>query len=235
MMLKKLTAFLILQNGMGSGALHAQQLAPEMSAYDENEPSEQLGSPSKTNTKVSNPQDKPLQLIILKKKISEPIKEPVKALRKRRTQFRLGLGLAVVDESDDRFRPAVQLHFAWRRWSTKIHYLDRRSKLFRDQTYLLSATYHFLFGSVPFTNTKLFGGIGAGASYVRQQAYLDVRTEEESNYNLAAVFNLEFRRKWHQAVFSAGWESHIYPVKSATLFLVVTRRQALYLKADYRL
>lgn len=166
--------------------------------------------------------------------LEEPQKKPP-STKKKRSQYRLGLGLAVVDETDDRFRPALQLHFAWKRWAARLHYLDRQAKAFEDQTYMLSGTYNFMFGSIPFLKTKIYGGAGLGITYVRQKGLLDQLSDEDKSYGFAGVVNLEARKKWRQLVFSAGWESHIYLVNTSSIYLVFARRQALYLQVDYRI
>jgi len=148
---------------------------------------------------------------------------------KRAKKIRLSLGVAATDESDDRFRTGIMAEGGYKRWMARLQHLSRSGDAYEEQTVLSTFGYQFGFGRIPFTKLILEGTVGLGISYQSQEIKVEeLKTEEgykNSSWNAGASLGLQFVAPFDRLYLSAGWESRLYPVGEASLFLVVARKK----------
>jgi hypothetical protein len=144
--------------------------------------------------------------------------------------MRLSLGLAAMDESDDRFRAGVLAEAAYKRWMTRVQHMARSGDAYKDQITLTTFGYQFGFGKIPFTKVILEGTVGLGLSFQSQEVLVPGAEEKDKATNVGASFGLQFVAPFRRFFASAGWESRLYPTGPATVLLVVARRQSFYIQ-----
>ncbi len=145
-------------------------------------------------------------------------------------KVRLSLGIATMDESDDRFRTGVLAEGSYKRWIARVQHSARSGDAYKDRTVLSTIGYQFGFGRIPFTKLILEGVVGLGVSYESQEILVAAAAEKDINWNAATSLGLQFVAPFRKFYASAGWESRLYPVGPATFFMVFARRQSFYVQ-----
>lgn len=139
----------------------------------------------------------------------------------------LALGLAGIDEGDDRYRPAAAFqlgigdHFVGRLYS-----YGRKLGPYTERTFVSGLNYRFLaFGK----NT--WGTVG-GSTLLEETRYepkeeSELKGRSKRQYNVGTTFGLSYRVPIRKFYLAFNWDAHLYLAGSAGIFLSTGRKHML--------
>ena len=144
------------------------------------------------------------------------------------------IGLAAVDEGDDRSRPAAILR------GGLDHFYGSVAAYGRTFAQVSERTIHVAAGArAPIFHTRwLTAGIGMAAieeNTVVKSRGSQTKTEQDAIYNIGVQFGLQAEYQAKQWILQAGWESTLFPAGLATVFLTTGRKQFIFATAGYQL
>lgn len=146
----------------------------------------------------------------------------------------LGLGVALVEEGDDRFRPALSIEALLSPAALlKTTLYGRNHPAFTERSVLFSAAWKLELEAFSWMSTHLM----LGGSLLYEQLTFRGDTAEwnransvggDTQWNLGVYSGLQLSYAWSERwAVSASWESHLYPAGLSSLFLVFARKQSL--------
>lgn len=143
----------------------------------------------------------------------------------------LGLGLAAIEETDERFRPAFWVEAIFgERWITKLESYGRRQAPVTQTSHLLSFSRQF-----PLFST-LLGSMGVALAYESTEVQREPdeeRPKKSTNTNLGLALGLGWQSK-SKVFVRAEWGSAIFPAGTAGILLSTSRKQSLGLGVGWR-
>ncbi len=143
------------------------------------------------------------------------------------------LGVAAVDEGDDRRRPAAMLHAGFNdNWQSNALYYGRVNGPVREETYLASVSRRWS----PFSSKNVVASLGAAIldeklTIAYEDAADAAQDLTENNYNAGLAFGLTWLpfRGTGPLYFAASWDAHIFGAGQGTFFLSTGRKESISL------
>lgn len=136
----------------------------------------------------------------------------------------MGIGWAAIEETDERFRPALSVEAIFSDlYLVQLETYGRRQEPVRQSHNLLTLARQFpLFG-------RLLGSIGVALSYELTRISReedDPRPEREVNKNLGLALGLAWQSK-SKLFVRVEWDSAVFPAGTAGILLATSRKQSL--------
>lgn len=146
------------------------------------------------------------------------------------------VGVAAVEEGDDRLRPAAMAHVGITDALYVRGYIwGREFSGVTERTVLVAAGHRF-----PIFGSKYFSA-GIGGALMDEYTELGATAaatdagKTEHNYNVGASTTLAAEYETGGAYLRASWDAHLFLAGVAGIFLATGRKQALTISAGYRL
>lgn len=147
----------------------------------------------------------------------------------------IAIGLAAVEEGDDRQRPALQLYSTLGKdgYVTATYY-GRQFAQVEEKTYLVNlGVRSSLFGSNQFY--ACLGGSALLEQTVVKPFGTELRKQDDNAYNFGVAFGVQYEHAWQRFFFRGAWESSLYLAGEAGILLATARKQAVSITVGTRL
>ncbi len=147
----------------------------------------------------------------------------------------VAIGLAAVEEGDDRQRPALQIYSTLGKdgYVTGTYY-GRTFAQVEEKTYLVNLGVR----SSIFNSNNFFACLG-GAALLENTAVkpfgAEQRKQEDNAYNFGVTFAVQYEQAWNKFFLRGAWESSLFLAGEAGILLATGRKQALAVTAGMRL
>lgn len=147
----------------------------------------------------------------------------------------IALGLAAVEEGDDRQRPALQLYSSLGKdgYVTGTYY-GRKFAQVEEKTYLVNLGVR----SSLFNSNQFYACVG-GSALLEQTLVkpfgTDLHKDDDNAYNFGVTFGVQYEQAWQGFFFRGAWESSLYLAGEAGILLATARKQAVSITAGTRL
>lgn len=139
----------------------------------------------------------------------------------------IGVGLATLEEGDDRLRGALAFQLGWNKiYASRLYFASREMGPIKDQTLILAGMRRWSIFKSPYLRAEV-GPVLMNESY---QITYDKESDEnfdrqENNFNIGGLVGLSLSLPSNRLLFELAWQSHIFPAGIAGLFLASGRKQ----------
>lgn len=147
--------------------------------------------------------------------------------------YEIAAGMAVVEEGDDRMRPAMALHGAINDYAGRLYYYGRKFGPIKEETILISAHRRFSIFGTDFIKAQLGVAAMDESTKISYEGNDSHRNEEEHHMNVGAAAGVSVSLPANMKPFYAhfSWDSHLFPAGLGGILLSTGRKQTLSLAA----